>query len=265
MKKIVTFLTPFLFCQLATAALPINIQGTWTLSGINCNGYESILIPNANLGTGASSTVILGAESGHRNWTWMGCTQDIEMSTLSRSAKKRGTLYITDEAASCSGQCQGISACSGTGASYSLSYSGSSPTLTFTVPPQEEYLNICLGRSDSVVELQYTLSTAAVDADGDEYSYGTYGNDPDDGDPCNPDDQTYACGETIDEDSDGYNRNDDPDDYDPCNPDDQTYECGEITDADDDGYNRNVDPDDNDYCNPDTQNCEKGVKKPKKK
>jgi hypothetical protein len=87
------------------------------------------------------------------------------------------------------------------------------------------------------------------DADGD----GIFADvDPDDNDPCNPDDTVGACDSDNEETPDGLD----------CAPNDPTKAildacnvCGgdgsTCTDNDNDGFAADIDPDDNDPCNPD--------------
>jgi len=66
--------------------------------------------------------------------------------------------------------------------------------------------------------------------------------DPDDADPCNPDNTATACLSITDSDGDGVFADVDPDDADPCNPDDTISQCLAVTDSDEDGVLFNVDP-----------------------
>jgi len=94
--------------------------------------------------------------------------------------------------------------------------------------------------------------TTCIDMDNDGFIADI---DPDDNDPCNPDNTVGAC----DSDNDGT-----PDGFD-CAPFDNTASvldscnvCGgnglTCVDVDGDGYFADVDPDDNDPCNPDNLN-----------
>ncbi len=69
-------------------------------------------------------------------------------------------------------------------------------------------------------------------------------------DPCKPDPNAVDC-LTGDIDGDGTNNADDPDDNDPCNPNDTVKACTDTIDDDGDGTSKTTDPDDNDPCNPD--------------
>jgi len=90
---------------------------------------------------------------------------------------------------------------------------------------------------DNVV-LNFVRSATNGDGDGDGFFVGM--DDPDDTDPCNPDNSVAAC----DIDGDGISNANDPDDTDPCNPD--MAAC----DMDGDGLTGMFDPDDTDLCNP---------------
>jgi len=82
-------------------------------------------------------------------------------------------------------------------------------------------------------------TVAVCDTDGD----GTpNGSDPDNGNPCNPDNTVPAC----DIDNDGTPDDSDPDNTDPCNPNNTVPTC----DIDNDGTPDDSDPDNTDPCNP---------------
>ncbi len=87
------------------------------------------------------------------------------------------------------------------------------------------------------------------DDDGDGFPAGE--QDPDDNDPCNPDDTVQACTDTIDNDGDGTSKTTDPNDEDPCDPNDTIQACTDTIDNDGDGTSKTTDPNDEDPCDPD--------------
>ena len=105
-----------------------------------------------------------------------------------------------------------------------------------------------------VLEVWNCNKESIIDADMDGTPAAT---DPDDNDPCVPDNTVANCNTIVDADMDGTPAATDPDDNDPCVPDNTVANCNTIVDADMDGTPAATDPDDNDPCVPDNTvaNC----------
>ena len=89
-----------------------------------------------------------------------------------------------------------------------------------------------VGKVEVVVESEGEERKLEIEivSDSDSDSDGFSGeNDPDDNDPCNPDDTVQACTDTIDADGDGTSKTNDTDDNDPCIPDDTVQACVDAT------------------------------------
>jgi len=100
--------------------------------------------------------------------------------------------------------------------------------------------NACNFNTNATIDDGSCLFNESCDVDGDGFILD---DDPDDIDPCNPDNNATVC----DADGDGFFGETDPDNIDPCNPDNNATVC----DADGDGFLVPDDPDDTDACNPD--------------